>query len=204
MKREAAGVGHGVSDGVHDGSIIASEPNGQRAAAKDGNSGETPRSRFQRPDPRLPQPAARSLLNPRQVVEIDVATRQDHADALAREVLRMAEDHGHRHCGRRFDEKLGALPYVAHGRDEDEICRLIGADWLVYQDLDDLVKSSREGNPDITQFECSVFDGSYVTGDVDQGYLDRVEALRNDDAKQKRLRAAAEEGAVVGLHNEVS
>ena len=41
-------------------------------------------------------------------------------------------------------------------------------------------------------------------GDVDQGYLDRVEALRNDDAKQKRQQAAAEEGAVIGLHNEVS
>lgn len=97
-----------------------------------------------------------------------------------------------------------ASELVAHGRDEDEICRLIGADWLVYQDLEDLVRSSREGNPDIAHFECSVFDGNYITGDVDQGYLDRVEALRNDDAKQKRLRAAAEEGAVIGLHNEVS
>ena len=97
-----------------------------------------------------------------------------------------------------------ASELVAHGRDEDEICRQIGADWLVYQDLEDLVKSSREGNPDITRFECSVFDGDYVTGDVDQGYLDRVEALRNDDAKQKRQQAAAEEGAVIGLHNEVS
>jgi amidophosphoribosyltransferase len=97
-----------------------------------------------------------------------------------------------------------ASELVAHGRDEDEICRLIGADWLVYQDLDDLIASSHEGNAAIKQFECSVFDGQYVTGDVDQGYLDRVEALRNDDAQARRRESAREEGAVVGLHNEVS
>lgn len=97
-----------------------------------------------------------------------------------------------------------ASELIAHGRDEEEICRLIGADWLVYQDLEDLVKSSSEGNPDIEAFESSVFDGQYITGDVDQGYLDRVEALRNDDAKQQRQQASREEGAVIGLHNEVS
>jgi amidophosphoribosyltransferase len=97
-----------------------------------------------------------------------------------------------------------ASELVAHDREEAEVCQLIGADWLVYQDLDDLVKSSQEGNPEIERFECSVFDGNYVTGDVDQSYLDRVEALRNDDAKQERLRATREEGAVIGLHNEVS
>ena len=96
-----------------------------------------------------------------------------------------------------------ASELVAHGRDEDEICELIGADWLVYQDLDDLIASSREGNPDIEQFECSVFDGRYVTGDVDQVYLDRVDALRNDAARSERQQAAREEGAVLGLHNEV-
>ena len=97
-----------------------------------------------------------------------------------------------------------ASELVAHGREEQEVCELIGADWLVYQDLDDLVKSSKEGNPEIERFECSVFDGDYVTGDVDQHYLDRIEALRNDEAKQERLQAARAEGAVIGLHNEVS
>lgn len=97
-----------------------------------------------------------------------------------------------------------ASELVAHGRDEDEICRLIGADWLVYQNLEDLIASSQEGNPGIRQFECSVFDGRYITGDVDQGYLDRVDALRNDAAKTKRQEAEREEGAVIGLHNEVS
>ena len=49
-----------------------------------------------------------------------------------------------------------------------------------------------------------MFDGRYVTGDVDQGYLDRIEAMRNDDAKTRMREAAREEGAVIGLHNEVS
>ena len=93
---------------------------------------------------------------------------------------------------------------IAHGRDEDEICELIGADWLIYQDIDDLVTCSREGNPEITDYDCSVFNGSYTTGDVNQDYLERIEALRNDEAQSKRLAAAIEEGAVIGLHNEVS
>jgi len=93
-----------------------------------------------------------------------------------------------------------ATELIAHGHDEEEICRLIGADWLVYQDLPDLIASSREGNSDIHDYDCSVFDGNYVTGDIDQVYLDRIEALRNDDAQS----AALEEGSVIGLHNEAS
>jgi amidophosphoribosyltransferase len=93
---------------------------------------------------------------------------------------------------------------IAHDRDEAEICELIGADWLVYQDLEDLIASSREGNPAIENYDCSVFDGSYTTGDVDRGYLDRIDALRNDDAQSQRSGGALEEGAVIGLYNEVS
>lgn len=93
---------------------------------------------------------------------------------------------------------------IAHDRDVNEIRDLIGADWLVFQDLDDLVASSCEGNAEITEFDCSVFNGEYVTGDIDQNYLDRIEALRNDDAQTQRLNATLEEGSVIGLHNEVS
>ena len=78
---------------------------------------------------------------------------------------------------------------------------MIGADWLVFQDLDDLVKCSAEGNPEIDGFDCSVFNGEYLTGDVDQAYLDRIEALRNDEAMQEKLDADA---AVIGIHNEVT
>jgi amidophosphoribosyltransferase len=97
-----------------------------------------------------------------------------------------------------------ASELIAHGRDEQEIARLIGADWLVYQDLADLITSSQEGNPDIARFDCSVFDGNYITGDVDGAYLDRIESLRNDEAQSGRLAASSQEGAVIGLHNEVS
>jgi len=92
---------------------------------------------------------------------------------------------------------------IAHGRTDAEVGELIGADWLVYQDLDALIESSREGNPEISQFDCSVFNGEYVTGDVDQGYLDRLNAERNDDSKQKRDKMIAMgESSVVGLHNQ--
>jgi len=91
---------------------------------------------------------------------------------------------------------------IAHGRTVEEVCELIGADWLVYQDLEDLVACSAEGNPEVPAFDCSVFSGEYCTGDVDQNYLDRVESLRNDDAQNERRSALQAEGAVVGLHND--
>jgi amidophosphoribosyltransferase len=95
-----------------------------------------------------------------------------------------------------------ASELIAHGRTVEEICDLIGADWLVFQDLDDLVACSLEGNPAVDGFDCSVFDGKYVTGDVDQNYLDWVESLRNDEAQTKRREYLQAEGAVVGLHND--
>ncbi|NND66236.1 MAG: amidophosphoribosyltransferase, partial [Halioglobus sp.] len=95
-----------------------------------------------------------------------------------------------------------AQELIAHGRSVEEVCALIGADWLVYQDLEDLVESSREGNPEVDGFDCSVFNGEYITGDVDQNYLDRVELLRNDDAQNERRTQLQAEGAVVGLHND--
>jgi amidophosphoribosyltransferase len=75
---------------------------------------------------------------------------------------------------------------VANGRDEDEIAKEIGADRVLYQDLPDLLDAAREGNPDIQQFDASCFDGVYVTGDVNQDYLDAVEQLRCDAAKRKQ------------------
>ena len=91
---------------------------------------------------------------------------------------------------------------VAHGHDEQQICEFIGADWLVYQDLEDLLACSREGNPDITDFECSVFTGHYTTGNVNEDYLQRIDALRNDKAQSERRANGLEEHAVTGLYNE--
>jgi amidophosphoribosyltransferase len=75
---------------------------------------------------------------------------------------------------------------IAHGRDCDEIGKLIGADGLMFQTLEDLVEAVGLGNQAITQFETSVFNGEYVTGDVNQAYLEYLDSLRNDDAKLKR------------------
>ena len=96
-----------------------------------------------------------------------------------------------------------AAELIAHGRTVEEVCELIGADWLVYQDLEDLVNCSLEGNPEVDGFDCSVFNGEYITGDVDQNYLDRLESLRNDDAQTERRAALQAEGALVGIHNDV-
>jgi amidophosphoribosyltransferase len=81
----------------------------------------------------------------------------------------------------------------------DEICKLIGADELIFQDLRHLIEAVREDNPEITQFECSVFDGIYVTKDVDQCYLEYLELLRNDDVQALRNHNEAEN---LEMHNE--
>ncbi|MGK2959977.1 MAG: amidophosphoribosyltransferase [Candidatus Malihini olakiniferum] len=88
---------------------------------------------------------------------------------------------------------------IAHGREVEEIRQIIGADALIFQDLDDLIAAAREENPNIVQFECSVFNGIYVTKDVDQDYLDYLEGLRNDDAKVLRGQNEVKD---LDLHNE--
>ncbi len=75
---------------------------------------------------------------------------------------------------------------IAHGRSEQEVAKEIGADWLIYQELDDLIDSARKGNRKIKQFDTSCFTGEYVTGDVSQDYLDHLEVLRSDKAKVQR------------------
>ncbi|HFG1843492.1 TPA: amidophosphoribosyltransferase [Vibrio cholerae] len=89
---------------------------------------------------------------------------------------------------------------IAHGRDNDAICKQIGADALIFQTLEDLVEAVRCGNPDIVKFEASVFNGEYVTGDIDQQYLDFLESMRSDDAKVQR--EIQQDLANLELHNE--
>ncbi len=91
-----------------------------------------------------------------------------------------------------------ASELVGHGRDEVEIAKVIGADWLVYQDLEDLVRAAKKGNPAIKEFDTSVFDGRYVTGDVTKDYLEDIDKLRNDAQKEKKR---AGDNAVIDLHN---
>ena len=67
---------------------------------------------------------------------------------------------------------------IAYGRSQDEICREITADALVYQDVADMKRAISEMNPALKNFEASCFDGHYITGDITQEYLDRIELAR--------------------------
>lgn len=79
-----------------------------------------------------------------------------------------------------------ATELIAAGKTDEEIEAQIGADWLIYQELEDLIAAAAEGNPDLQHFECSVFNGEYITGDVDEMYLKRLELARNDAAKSAK------------------
>ncbi|KAK0565981.1 amidophosphoribosyltransferase [Tilletia horrida] len=74
---------------------------------------------------------------------------------------------------------------VAHGRSEQEVANYIQADLVIYQTLPDLIESVRQFNPAIERFDCSVFDGNYVTGGVDTHYLEQLEGVRSENAKMK-------------------
>jgi len=73
---------------------------------------------------------------------------------------------------------------IAHQRSEEQIAEFIGADWLIYQDLDDLIESAQAGNPEIKKFETSVFDGNYICGSVTKDYLTNLESDRKDSNKK--------------------
>ncbi|SUB35454.1 amidophosphoribosyltransferase [Pasteurella multocida] len=87
---------------------------------------------------------------------------------------------------------------IAYGRDVDEIANLIGVDKLIFQDLDALTGSVQQENPSIQDFDCSVFTGVYVTGDITPEYLDNIAEQRNDIAKKKREKDATN----LEMHNE--
>lgn len=89
-----------------------------------------------------------------------------------------------------------AKELVASGRTVEEVCQVIGADWLVYQDLEDLVSAVVESGAGPTLFDTSCFSGVYVTGDVSKDYLAGLAAERNDLAKEDQIEPSA-----VGLHN---
>lgn len=88
---------------------------------------------------------------------------------------------------------------VAHGRTTEEVAEHIGADLVIFQTLPDLVKSCNQFNPHIKEFDCSVFTGEYITGGVDDRYLQHLQKLRNDKAQAKKNGAASE--ATEELHD---
>jgi amidophosphoribosyltransferase len=93
---------------------------------------------------------------------------------------------------------------IATGRNDDQIAAEIGADALVYQDIEALKQSITTLRSDLTVFDASCFDGCYITGDIDAHYLDAVEGKRggkpakgNDDDGDSR----SSEQMVLGLSN---
>jgi amidophosphoribosyltransferase len=157
---------------------------------------------FIMPGQEVRKKSVRQKLNP-----ISLEFRDKHVllvdDSIVRgttcsEIIRMARDAGAKTVSFasaappvRYPNVYGidmptASELIAHDRTVEEIQTAIGADWLIYQDLEDLVAAARDGNPEIQSYEDSVFSGQYVTGGVDSNYLNALEAIRNDMTKADR------------------
>ena len=88
--------------------------------------------------------------------------------------------------------------YIAHGRTQEQVSEKIGADWLIYQKLDDLIDACSGGSRNIDTFDTSCFNGEYVTGDIDDAYLEKLENSRNDAAKSAQIK----NDEIIEIHNE--
>ncbi|MBX9682772.1 MAG: amidophosphoribosyltransferase [Hyphomicrobium sp.] len=161
------------------------------------------------------QKSVRQKLNP-----IDVEFRGKNVllvdDSIVRgttsqEIIQMARDSGARKVyfasaapPVRFPNVYGIdMPtvseLVAHGRTLVQLERLLGADRLIYQDLEDLIEAVLHKHAKIERFDCSVFTGEYVTQDIDDNYLSQLELFRSDAAKEaRRVRAG---NVVIDLQN---
>jgi amidophosphoribosyltransferase len=116
----------------------------------------------------------------------------------SRQIIKMARDAGARKVyfasaapPVRYPNVYGidmpaASELIANGRSIEKIEELIGADRLIYQDLNGLIRSVRHDDAGITQFDTSCFSGEYVTGDITDDYLRALEASRSDVAKSRR------------------
>jgi amidophosphoribosyltransferase len=90
-----------------------------------------------------------------------------------------------------------AAELIAHGRSEQDVQELIGANWLFYQTLEDLVRAVQHDNADIHEFDTSCFSGEYVTGDITPEYLRKIETVRSDSVKVVRDRVYAGSPAAI-------
>jgi amidophosphoribosyltransferase len=79
---------------------------------------------------------------------------------------------------------------IASNRSNEEVANEINADWLIYQTLEDLIDTAKSGNPDITEFETSIFTGEYITPLV-ENYLEELESSRKDEIKTQREKSKA-------------
>src|SRR5690554_916529 len=172
---------------------------------------------FIMPGQKMRKKSVRQKLNP-----IDLEFRGKNVmlvdDSIVRgttckEIVQMARDAGARNVyfasaapPVRYPNVYGidmpsASELIAHDRTVEEVRDLIGADWLVYQDLEDLVACVNDVNDDIDGWECSVFTGNYVTGDVDEAYLTRLEDMRKDETRSGGQLSDGD-NAIIDLHND--
>jgi len=88
---------------------------------------------------------------------------------------------------------------VAHGRSIEDIRQFIGADQLIYQDVDAMKRVVAALNPRVHSFEASCFDGHYVTGDVSEGEFASLRAQRQlqfeEDEAHSHSRLALQQAA---------
>ncbi len=173
---------------------------------------------FIMPGQKMRKKSVRQKLNP-----IDLEFRGKNVmlvdDSIVRgttceEIIQMARDAGARNVyfasaapPVRYPNVYGidmpsASELIAHNRTVEDIRKLIGADWLVYQDLEDLISCVNDVNPEIEGWECSVFDGNYVTGDVDDAYLAKLDALRRDEARDPNQAGVPSDNGIIDLHND--
>ena len=93
-----------------------------------------------------------------------------------------------------------ASELIGHNRNAEQIAKLIGADWLIYQDLSDLEEAvKKKAKSKVDRFDTSVFNGEYVTGDVTEEYLKSIEDARNDSTRSDDIQSG--DGEVVELYN---
>ena len=79
---------------------------------------------------------------------------------------------------------------IASNKTDDEVAEEINSDWLIYQRLDDLIDAVKVGNPEIEDFETSIFTGKYITPLV-ENYLEDLENSRKDELKMQREKSQA-------------
>lgn len=173
---------------------------------------------FIMPGQKMRKKSVRQKLNP-----IDLEFRDKNVmlidDSIVRgttceEIVQMARDAGARNVyfasaapPVRYPNVYGidmpsANELIAHNRSVEEVQNLIGADWLVYQDLEDLISCVNDVNDEINDWECSVFTGNYITGDVDEAYLTHLEELRNDGKRTEAAIQSGTDNAIIDLHND--
>ena len=91
--------------------------------------------------------------------------------------------------------------FVAHGRSEDDVGEVLGADGIIYQTVEDLLQIGRDFNPNIARFDASCFDGLYVTGDISSEFLGELEGAGRGKGRSNDGGVLAGAGAGVVLQD---